>query len=149
MPQINRPKARLPGFAAAALAVSATLAMAQAPATVAEADGKGKVAVKIVYYADQGCTTFADVREGAPGNIQPPTRTLVVTVTLDRKKGECVERPYTIEHTIAVADRSDALSVDIFYVDPDGRFVRSQRPRIYRDLDVQECEAKGAASKAC
>lgn len=133
---------------AAALAVPA-LAEAQAPATVAEADGNGKVNVKIVYYADQGCTTFANVREGAPTNIQPPVRTLVVTVTLDRKKGECVERPYTIEHSIAVADRADALSVDIFYIDPDGRFVRSQRPRIYRDLEVRECEVKDAAGKAC
>jgi hypothetical protein len=148
MPKFNRLAARALG-AAAVLVVPATLAMAQSAATVAEADGKGRVNVKILYYADQGCTTFANVREGAPGNIQPPTRTLVVTVTLDRKPGECVERPYTIEHTIAVADRADALSVDIFYVDPDGRFVRSQRPRIYRDLDVQECEVKSGASKPC
>ncbi len=110
-------------------------AAAQAPATVAEADGKGKVDVKIMYYADQGCTTFADVREGPPANIDPPQRTLVVTVTLNRQPGDCVERPYTIERTISITDRQGALSVDIFYIDPDGRFVRSQRPRIYRDKD--------------
>ncbi len=148
MPTMETLLARLLG-AAVVFAVPATLAMAQAPATVAEADGKGKVNVKILYYADQGCTTFADVREGAPNNIEPPTRTLVVTVTLNRKTGECVERPYTIEHTIALADRADALSVDIFYVDPDGRFVRSQRPRIYRDVEIEACEAKQSGSRPC
>lgn len=98
------------------------------------------------YYADQGCTTFADVREGPPTNIEPPQRTLVVTVTLDRKPGECIERPYTIERTINIKDNANALSVDIFYVDPDGRFVRSQRPRIYRD--IEECGV-GGGSKSC
>lgn len=120
---------------------------AQAPATIAEADGKGKVDVNIYYYADMGCTTFADVREGPPANIEAPQRTLVVTVTLDRKQGECVERPYTIERKISIADRAEALSVDIFYVDPDGRFVRSQRPRIYRDRG--DCEVAANATKTC
>lgn len=121
-----------------ALAVLAAAAATPAagvtpPATIAETDGKGNVDVNIVFYADQSCTFISDVKAGAPGNIEPPTRTLVVTVLLDRRPGECIERPYTIERTIKIPDRSDALSVDIFYVDPDGRFVRSQRPRIYRD----------------
>lgn len=134
--------------AALVMVVAGASAFAQAPATIAEADGKGKVDVKIFYYADQGCTTFSDVREGPPANIEAPQRTLVVTVTLNRKPGECIERPYTIERKISIADRADALSVDIFYVDPDGRFVRSQRPRIYRDIG--ECEvASGPAAKAC
>lgn len=132
---------------AAIVSLASPAVLAQAPATVAEADGKGKVNVKIHYYADQGCTTFADVREGPPANIEAPQRTLVVTVTLDRKQGECVERPYTIDRTISIADRNEALSVDIFYVDPDGRFVRSQRPRIYRDAG--ECETVSNTAKDC
>lgn len=132
-PDALRRTLRASFLAVAAMMAASHPAAAQAPATVAEADGKGKVDVKIMYYADQGCTTFADVREGPPANIDPPQRTLVVTVTLDRKSGDCVERPYTIERTISITDRPEALSVDIFYIDPDGRFVRSQRPRIYRD----------------
>ena len=134
-------------FAALVMVVGVASAFAQAPATIAEADGKGKVDVKIHYYADQGCTTFSDVREGPPANIEAPQRTLVVTVTLDRKPGECIERPYAIERKISIADRADALSVDIFYVDPDGRFVRSQRPRIYRDIG--ECEVAANAARTC
>lgn len=139
------------------LAVGATLALlaallappaaAQRPATIAEADGKGNVDVNIVYYADLGCTKLTEVREGAPGNIEPPQRTLVVTVTLDRLAADCAGQPQTIEKRISIADRGDALSVDIFFVDPDGRFVRSQRPRIYRE--IAECEEKPASTLSC
>lgn len=128
-------------------ALPALPAAAQSPATIAEADGKGKVDVDIVYYADLGCTRLADVREGSPGNIEPPQRTLVVTVTLDRQAGDCAGQPQTIKRRITIADRSDALSVDIFFVDPDGRFVRSQRPRIYRE--IAECEERPAATQTC
>ncbi|EXI68524.1 MAG: hypothetical protein AW07_04389 [Candidatus Accumulibacter sp. SK-11] len=110
-------------------------ALAQAPATIAEADGIGNVDVNIVYYPDLGCADIADVREGAPGTIEPPERTLVVTVTLDRQSQDCPLQARAIERKLRIADRADALSVDVFFVDADGRFVRSQRPRIYRQLD--------------
>jgi len=108
--------------------------LAQAPATIAEADGRGNVDVRIVYYSDLGCADIADAREGAPASIEPPQRTLAVTVTLDRKPQHCPSQARTIERKLRIADRADALSVDVFFVDPDGRFVRSQRPRIYREI---------------
>lgn len=125
------PPARLLGslFLCGALPV-----LAQAPATIAEADGRGNVDVNIVYYADLGCAEIVDIREGAPAHIEPPQRTLVVTVILDRKPQACPSQAQTIERKLRIADRADALSVDVFFVDPDGRFVRSQRPRIYREL---------------
>ena len=122
-------------------------ALAQAPATIAEADGRGNVDVNIVYYSDLGCSSITDVREGAPASIEPPQRTLVVTVTLDRKPQECQGQPQIIERKLRIADRADALSVDIFFVDPDGRFVRSQRPRVYRE--VAECEERTPATQTC
>ncbi|MEW5962677.1 MAG: hypothetical protein AB1749_03865 [Pseudomonadota bacterium] len=68
-------------------------------------------------------------------------------MTLDRQAQDCAEQPQTIERRISIADRGDALSVDIFFVDPDGRFVRSQRPRIYRE--IAECEEQPAATQTC
>ncbi len=108
-------------------------ALADRPATIAEADGNGKVAVHVVFYADLSCTTIADMKPGAPANIEAPQRTLSLTVLLDRKEGECIERPHKIERSIDIPDRDGVLSVDIFYIDDKGTFVRSQRPRIYRD----------------
>lgn len=149
---LSHPPARWSLLVAAAILTLLVLwptrpAAAHPPATIAEADGKGNVDVNIVYYADLGCTSLTDVREGAPGNIEPPQRTLVVTVTLDRQPGDCTGQAQTIERRISIADRRDALSVDIFFVDPDGRFVRSQRPRIYRE--IAECEEKPATTQTC
>lgn len=106
--------------------------------TVARADGRGFVDVDIVYYRDMGCTFIKDVKEGAPSDIEAPKRTLVVTVTIDRSGSSCdlaQKADPVIRQSIRIADRPSALSVDIFYRDPTGRFVRSQRPPIYRPGD--------------
>jgi hypothetical protein len=135
-------------LAALTLLAAIAPASAQRPATTAEADGTGKVAVDIVYFAEEDCIGIADVREGAPASIDGPKRTLVVTVTLMRASGPCEQRFKTIERRISIADRADALSVDIFYVDAGGKFIRSQRPRIYRDKeDERDCSA-GASPKS-
>lgn len=119
-------------------ALASTAALANAPTTMAKADGKGNVDLHIVYFAENTCVRFADVRDGSPGNIETPKRTLVVTVTLDRSGSDCRPELRTIEHDLRLADREGVLSVDIFFVDPDGRFVRSARPRIYRAGDLEE-----------
>lgn len=106
--------------------------------TTAREIGPGRVRVDIVYFRDLGCTFIKEVREQAPANIDPPKRSLVVTVTLDRKGDECALQQKAdpiIRQSIEIADRPGTLSVDIFYQDPDGRFVRSQKPRIYRGAD--------------
>lgn len=122
--------------------VSSGPGSAQSAATIAEADGAGKVAVEIVYYAEEDCIAIADAREGAPAGIEGPQRTLVVTVTLERSPGPCAQKLRILARRISVADRADALSVDIFYVDAAGKLIRSQRPRIYRDTaEERECHA--------
>lgn len=106
--------------------------------TIARADGEGHVNVDIVYYRDLGCTFIKDVKEGAPSDIEGPKRTLVVTVTIDRKGDSCdleQKADPVIRQSIRITDRPKALSVDIFYRDVNGTFVRSQRPPIYRPGD--------------
>lgn len=124
--------------ALAALPLLGTPATANTATTMARADGQGHVDLHIVYYAENSCVRFAQVRDGAPGAIETPKRTLVVTVTLDRSGQDCRAELRKIEHDIRLADREGVLSVDIFFVDPDGRFVRSARPRIYRAGDLEE-----------
>ncbi len=113
-------------------------AQAEPTITTARADGLGNVDVDIVYYRDLGCTFIKDIKEGAPPDIEAPKRTLVVTVTIDREGGSCdlaQQAAKVIRQSIRIADRPGVLSVDIFYRDADGRFVRSQRPPIYRAGD--------------
>ncbi len=120
---------------------------AERAVTTAEADGSGKITVEIVYFAEDDCIKIKDVREGAPNGIERPERTLVVTATLERGAAACAQKLRKLEHRIDIADRADALSVDIFFVDAAGAFIRSQRPRIYRDTaDERECSATLASS---
>lgn len=115
--------------------------------TTAEADGAGKVALEIVYFAEDDCINFRNVREGAPNGVEGPQRTLVVTVTLERGATHCGQKLRKLEHRIDIPDRADALSVDIFFVDEAGTLIRSQRPRIYRDTaEERECSATVASS---
>lgn len=121
-----------------AAANAMTTEMEEPTITTARADGNGHVDVDIVYYRDLGCTFIKDVKEGAPSDIEAPKRTLAVTVTIDREGGSCDLAQHAakiIRQSIRIADRPGVLSVDIFYRDVDGRFVRSQRPPIYRSGD--------------
>jgi len=137
------PSRRLAALSSALLAAAGPAA-AQSAATIAEADGKGRVMVEIAHYAEDTCMTLAAVREGGPAGAEGPKRTLVVTVTVDKTPGPCRQELRVLRQRIALADRADALSVDVFYVDPKGNLIRVQRPRIYRDLDgrdeAQKCQ---------
>jgi hypothetical protein len=120
----------------AALAVflgAAATPLAAAPTTsTAVADGKGTVNVHILYFAEDSCVRLLSATEGAPKSIEAPKRTLVITVVLARDGANCVQKLRTLEHDIALPDRKGVKSVDIFYVDQTGRFIRSARPPIDR-----------------
>lgn len=127
-------------LAAAALLALAPSVRAEVGAvtTMARADGAGKVEVELAYYAEHSCMRLADMRVGAPSSIEPPKRTLVMTVTVLRDGDDCKQELRILRHKFVLEDRADALSVDIFYLDPNGTFVRSQRPRIYRTADLDD-----------
>lgn len=128
-----------------AMLIHAGAATAERGATTAEADGAGTVAVDIIYFAEDDCIRIVDAREGGPAGIEGPQRTLVVTVTIARSPTACPQGLRKLERRISIADRKDALSVDIFFVDTTGKLIRSQRPRIYRDdPGERECVAVAA-----
>ncbi len=108
-------------------------AFAAAPTTsTAVADGKGHVAVHVLYFAEDTCMKIASVTDGAPSTIETPKRTLVITVVLEREGARCEQKLRTLEHDITLTDRKGVKSVDIFYVDKAGKFIRSARPPIDR-----------------
>ena len=128
------------GLAAAFLLTTA--AAGERGATTAEAVDPGKVIVNIVYYAEDDCIEMTGVQEAPPAGTEQPQRTLVMTVTLERKPPGCPQSLRKIERRLTISDRADALSVDIFFVDKAGKLIRSQRPRIYRDTpEERECHA--------
>lgn len=134
---MSRSRALLAAAAALALAPSAG-AETGAATTMARADGHGSVEVELAYYAEHSCIRLGDMHAGAPSSIVSPKRTLVMTVTLQRDGDNCQQELRVLRHKFVLEDRADALSVDIFYVDPSGIFVRSQRPRIYRAADLDD-----------
>lgn len=109
------------------------------PSMRARAIGNGKVDVDIVYYAEDTCISIANVREGHPPTIEAPQKALVVTATIERAQGKsCKPELKTLTHNIVINDRPGIRSVEIFFVSKEGKFIRSSRPRIYRDeVDIE------------
>ena len=127
--------------AALSILLAANAASAAEPhITTAVADGRGKVAVNVVYYAEDTCMKLVDVREGPPATIERPRRTLVVTVELARVGSACEQKLRTLDRTIEVDDRPGVKSGEVFFVDKDGKFIRSARPPIDRPEDVEELQ---------
>ncbi len=109
------------------------------PATsLATEEPNNKVAVNIIYYAEDTCVVFKNVREGHPQSIEAPKKSLVITVVLDREKKVCEQKLKIISHKISIADKPGMRAVEIFYVSPEGKFVRSAKPRIYRKDDLDD-----------
>jgi hypothetical protein len=103
----------------------------------AKAFGKDKVKVEINYYAEDTCVFIREVKEGHPDVIEAPKRSLVVTVTIDKKPNiECMQKLKVLQEKIVIADRPGVRSVEIFFISKDGKFIRSSKPRIYRGIEV-------------
>ncbi len=135
---------RLNTFHLAALATAVTCVItthaAEPKITRAHADGKGKLVVSIVYFAEDTCMAIAGVREGHPPAIEKPKRTPVVTVELERRAPPCEQKLRTLERSIELSDQTGAKSVEVFFVDKSGKFIRSSRPPIERPEDQDEMQ---------
>lgn len=112
---------------------------AEPAVTTARADGKGQIEVHLVYLAEHSCVSFDTVKEGHPPSIDAPKRTPTITVVLNRGTGpHCKPKLTRVEHTLTIADRPGALSVEVLYVDKAGVFVRSSRPPIERPGAIEQ-----------
>jgi hypothetical protein len=114
------------------IAFAQTGSAAALPTTQAKSAPNGLVDIDLVYYAEDTCMKFGEVKEGHPSSIEAPKKALVVTVTLDREHKGCEQKLKTLTSHITIKDRPGVKSVEIFYVGRDGKFIRSSRPRIYR-----------------
>ena len=60
-------------------------------------------------------------------------------MVLNRGKGpECKQKLKTLEQLITITDWPRALSVEVFYIDRNGIFVRSSRPPIERPGAIEQ-----------
>lgn len=115
---------------------SVSLGSETLPSMRAEEAKDGKVNVDIVYYAEDTCVSIDTVSEGSPSLIEPPKRSLVVTVVLDRKIGtECKQKLKVLNQKITIKDRPGVRAVEIFFISKDGKFIRHSKPRIYRGIE--------------
>lgn len=107
--------------------------------STARADGQGHIAVHLVYFAEHTCISIAGVKEGAPPNIEAPKKMPTVTVVLERGTGPaCKQELKLLERRLTITDWPRALSVEVFYIDRNGVFVRSSRPPIERPGAIDE-----------
>lgn len=104
-------------------------------------DGKGQVHVKVVFFPNEDCWSFAGLREGVPDKNadQPTGRYLYVTVNVAKTKPECHLTNAFLQDQIVIPDKKGKISLDIFFVDERGVLVRSQRHRIQRDSCTESC----------
>ncbi len=130
----------LAGWCVLTLALPLAAAASPPKITTAVADGKGKVQVNVVYYAEDTCMELLSVHEGPPSTIERPKRTLVVTVELQRRAGACEQKLRTLDASITIDDRAGVKSVEVFFVDGKGKFIRSSRPPIDRPEDAEELQ---------
>jgi hypothetical protein len=104
-------------------------------------DGKGQVHVKVVFFPNEDCWSFAGLREGVPDKVadQPTERHLYVTVNVAKTKPDCHLTNAFLQDQIVIPDKKGKISLDIFFVDERGVLVRSQRHRIQRDTCTASC----------
>lgn len=119
------------------LQASLTVVQAKEATMFAKQVADGKVEVSINYYAEDTCVKFQSVKEGHPEVIEPPKRSLVITVVIEKEdRKNCKQALTILSDKLLITDRPGIKSVEIFFVSKEGKFIRSSKPRIYRGLET-------------
>lgn len=112
---------------------------ASSPTTMAKSDGHGHVNVEVVYFAEDTCMFFKNVKEGVPDSIENTKRSLPITIVLDKKTNvKCEQKLLKLTHNLVLKEKEGINNVEIFYIGTDGKFIRSAKPRIYRKEELEE-----------
>lgn len=106
--------------------VAAVDAAAHHPGSHAFRERDGRVRVDIVAIVNDGCTTIASVRTGAPEGVSPPPNASALTVRLQRPEGLGCTQAIGTERREVILDDA-AKTIHIYVVRPDGVLGATER----------------------
>jgi hypothetical protein len=118
---------------ASGLFLSSGSALAQGPGSFAERQLEmrmgNSVRIDTSFVASDGCQAILGARSGAPAGVSVHNEILPVTVTVGRDPGGC-SGDRVLRRVFAVGGSAIHNLVEIFFVSPDGRVLRSEKVAI-------------------